>query len=256
MSEIVVRQRGRQPAGLSGPDTRLPLTLAGEHTLLLREATTRAGELLSAVADGRWPAAELAALAGYARAEVLRQASDEESLLFTSVPAREAAGMARDHARLRSAADLLTRVADGEQPMSPGRVAAAARDFIVQLKRHLRAEETLLASGCPAGSGPGTETLGGHPHAWYSLTEGASIDLDPLPRAQAVPAAVDRLLRMRPGEQVELRSGTSLDAVWREISALSPGGYQFAVAQDGPPRWRMRVTRRRAAYSRTPPGRG
>ena len=55
---------------------------------------------------------------------------------------------------------------------------------------------------------------------------------------------MDRLLRMRRGGQVELQSGTDLDPVWREISEISPGGYRFTVLQDGPPRWRMQVTRR------------
>ena len=90
-------------------------------------------------------------------------------------------------------------------------------------------------------------TLGGHPHEWYLLTEGPVVDLDALPPGQAVGAAVDRLLRMGRGEQVELRSGTSLDGVWREISELSPGSYQFTMLQDGPARWRVRVTRRQAA---------
>jgi uncharacterized protein (DUF2249 family) len=67
------------------------------------------------------------------------------------------------------------------------------------------------------------------------------------PRGQAVAAAVDRLLRMRRGEQVELQSGTDFDPVWREISELSPGGYRFTALQDGPPRWRMQVTRGQAA---------
>ena len=58
---------------------------------------------------------------------------------------------------------------------------------------------------------------------------------------------MDRLLRMRRGEQVELQCGTSLDPVWREISKLSPGGYRFTILQDGPARWRMQVTRRQAA---------
>jgi hypothetical protein len=52
---------------------------------------------------------------------------------------------------------------------------------------------------------------------------------------------------MRRGEQVELQSGTDLDPVWREISELGQDGYQFTVLQDGPPRWRMRVTRSHAA---------
>ena len=91
---------------------------------------------------------------------------------------------------------------------------------------------------------PATVALGGHPHGWYPLTEGAVVDLDALPSGQAVAAAVDRLLRMHHGEQVELRSGTDLNPVWLEINELVPGGYRFAILRDGPPQWRMRVTRR------------
>ena len=130
---------------------------------------------------------------------------------------------------------------------SAGQVAVAARDFAAQLERHLRAEENLLASGRTAQGVPGTVTLGGHPHEWYPLTEGPVVDLDALPQGQMVAAAVDRLLRMGRGEQVELVSGTDLNPVWREISELSPGGYRFTVVQDGPLRWRMQVTRRQAA---------
>ena len=178
---------------------------------------------------------------------MLRQASDEETLLFPAAPVRQAAGLARDHVRLRSAAELLARAAAGEQPMSPGQVAAVARDFVAQLERHLWAEEKLLASERAPRGVPGTAALGGHPHEWYPLTEGPVVDLDALPEGQAVAAAVDRLLRMRRGEQVELQSGTDLDPVWREISELSPDGYRFTVLQDGPARWRMRVTRRQTA---------
>jgi hypothetical protein len=245
MAEVsMMPGRGQQP-GAAGPTAR-PMTLAEEHALLLWQVTARTEDLLTAVADGRWPAAELAALAGYARAEVLRQASDEEALLFPAASAREVAGLARDHARLRSAADSLARAAAGEQPMSLAQVATAARDFAAQLERHLRAEDKLLASQRSQGV-PGVAALGGHPHGWYPLTEGPVVDLDTLPLGQAVAAAVDRLLRMRRGEQVELRSGADLDQVWREISELSPGGYRFTVLQDGPDRWRMRVTRRLAA---------
>lgn len=224
-----------------------PLTLAEEHMLLLWQVTARAEELTAAIADGGWPGTELAALAGYAQAEVLRQVSAEEALLFPEAPAREVAGLARDHARLRSAADLLARAAAGEQPMSPAQVDTAARDFVTQLERHLRSEEDLLASRHPAERVPATVTLSGHRHEWYPLTEGPVVDLDALPRDQAVAAAVDRLLRMRHGEQAELQSSRDLEPVWREISQLTPGGYQFTAVQDGPPRWRMQVTRRQAA---------
>ncbi len=246
MAEVSAIPRYGQPPGSAGVTAGPPLTLADEHVLLLWHVTARAEELLAATSHARWPAAELAALAGYAQAEVLRQTSDEEALLFPAVPSREAARMARDHARLRSAADLLARAAAGEQPMSPDQVAATARYFVAQLGHHLRAEENLLASRHTPRAVPGTAALGGHPHEWYLLTEGPVVDLDAVPLGQAVAAAVDRLLRMRRGEQVELQSGTGLDPVWREISQLSPGGYQFISVQDGPDRWRMQVTRSKA----------
>ncbi|HEX5295770.1 MAG TPA: hemerythrin domain-containing protein [Streptosporangiaceae bacterium] len=236
-----------QPPGPVGLAARLPLTLAEEHMLLLWQVTASAEKVLTATEHGRWPGAELAALAGYAQAEVLRQVSDEEALLFPAVPGQAVAGLARDHVRLRAAAGLLARAAAGEQPMSPTQLATVVRDFAIQLERHLRNEDDLLASGRAARDVPGTVTLGGHPHEWYPLTEGPVVDLDALPADEAVAAAVDRLLRMRRGEQVELQSGTGLDPVWREISKLSPGGYQFTVLQDGPARWRVQVTRRQAA---------
>jgi uncharacterized protein (DUF2249 family) len=245
MTDVDLAARSRRPTESAGLSAGPPLTLAEEHVQLLWQVTTRAEELLTAAANGRWPAAELAALAGYAQAEVLRQASDEEALLFPAAPTQEVTRLARDHARLRSAADVLARAAAGEQPMSPEQVAAAVRDFAAQLEHHLRAEENLLASGRATHSVPGTVALGGRPHEWFPLTEGSVVDLDALPRGQAVAAAVDRLLRMRRGEQVELLSGMDLDPVWREVSELSPGGYQFTLLQDGPTRWRMRVTRRR-----------
>ena len=48
------------PADLDGGG---PLTLAEEHVLLLWQVAARAAELLTAAANGRWPGAELAALA-------------------------------------------------------------------------------------------------------------------------------------------------------------------------------------------------
>jgi hypothetical protein len=247
MTEVsLTPAHGLQP-GPAGPTARPSLTLAEEHVLVLWQVTTSAEKLLTATEHGRWPGAELTALAGYARAEVLRQASDEETLLFPSVPAQTAAGLARDHVRLRAAAELLTRAAAGEQPMAPAQLAAVVRDFVTQLERHLRNEEGLLASGRGAQGVPATVTLGSHPHEWYLLTEGPVVDLDALPAEEAAAAAADRLMRMRRGEQVELQSATRLDQVWREISELCPGGYQFTVLQDGPARWRMLVTRRQAA---------
>jgi uncharacterized protein (DUF2249 family) len=247
MTQTIPTPSDGQPRGPAGLTAEPPLTLAEEHMLLLWQITESAEKLLTTTERGRWPGAELAALAGYAQAEVLRQVSDEEALLFPAVPAQTAAGLARDHVRLRAAAELLSRAAAGEQAMSPAQVATAVRDFVVQLERHLLTEDDLLASDRAPQDVPGTVNLGGRPHEWYPLTEGPVVDLDALPADQAAAAAVDRLLRMRRGEQVELQSGAGLDPVWREISKLSPGGYRFTILQDGPVRWRMQVTRRQPA---------
>ena len=247
MAEVKLTARPEQSAEPADPTTTPALTLAEEHVLLLGQVTARAEELLTAAAHGQWPAAELAALADYAQAELLRQVSDEETLLFPAAPSQEVTRLARGHARLRAAADMLAWAAAAEQPMSPGQLAVAVRDFAAQLERHMRTEENVLASGHPAQDVPGTAARGGHRHEWYPLTEGPAVDLDALPRSQAVAAAVDRLLRMRRGEQVELLSGADLDPVWREISGLCPGSYQFTVLQDGPTQWRMQVTRRKGS---------
>ena len=162
---------------------------------------------------------------------------------MTANPADDPA-RSRDHARLRAGIELLARAAAGEQLLSPGGLAAATRDFVSQLEHHMRAEEeTLAAQRAPDGV-PATVALGSHPHRWYPLTEGPVIDLDALPPDQAVAAAVDRLLRVRRGEQIELRSGTDISPVWREMDQLSPDQYRFAVLQEGPDRWRMQITRR------------
>lgn len=134
-----------------------PPTLADEHVYLLGQVTDRAERLLTVAARGQWPGAELAALAGYARAEVLRQASDEETLVFPASSQRQVTRLARDHARLRSAAELLARAPAGEQRLSLAEVAAAVRDFITQLERHLLAEDKLLAAGRAPRGIPGTD---------------------------------------------------------------------------------------------------
>jgi hypothetical protein len=168
-------------------------------------------------------------------------------LLVPAGPSAAVAALARDHARLRAGADLLQRAASGEQDLASGQLAAAARDFVTQLERHLSAEEAMLAAADPPGTVAATTALGSHPHEWYPLTEGPAIDLDALPAGQAVAAAVARLLRLGSGEQVELQWGRDLSPVWREMDRLSPGGYGFVSLQDRPGRWRMRVTRRPVA---------
>ena len=222
-----------------------PLTLAGEHALLLEQVAIRADDVLAAAAANRWPAPELQRLLGYLRAEVLRQAGDEEMLLFASPGTSPGTGrLGRDHARLREAIEILEGAAAGDGTWSCARLATMIRDLTCQLERHLAAEEKLLAAGRVPGQVQGVTGPGGHRHEWYPLTEGPVIDLDALPPDQMIHAATDRLLRLRRGEQVELRSGRDPWLVWQQMDEVSPGGYGFAYVKEGPDCWRVRVTRR------------
>lgn len=230
-------------AAAGGP----PLTLAGEHALLLEQVAIRADDVLAVAARNRWPARELQRLLGYLRAEVLRQAGDEEMLLFASLGTSPGPGrLGRDHARLREAIEILERAAAGDGTWSCARLATMVRDLVCQLERHLAAEERLLAAGRVPGKVQGVTGLGGHRHEWYPLTEGPVIDLDALPPGQMIDAATDRLLRLRRGEQVELRSGRDPWLVWQRMDEVSPGGYGFAYMKEGPGCWRVRVIRRPA----------
>ena len=98
----------------------------------------------------------------------------------------------------------------------------------------------------PLGTEPALTGAARRRHEWYPLTEGPVADLDALPSGEMTDAAVDRLLRLRRGEQVELRSGRDPAAIWRRMDELCSGGYGFVYLQDGPDRWRVQVTRRPA----------
>lgn len=85
---------------------------------------------MAVAAEGRWPARELQALLGYLRAEVLRQAADEEQSLFSGRGAP--AGLARlagDHAQLRARIEALEYAAS-DSAGSPAGLASAIRDLL------------------------------------------------------------------------------------------------------------------------------
>jgi uncharacterized protein (DUF2249 family) len=237
---------GAGPRGSSADDhLTVPRTLADEHALLLAQVASRVGRVMAA---REWPAAELRALASYLRAEVLRQAEDEEWLLFPARhTAQDFAQLARDHDRLRAGTEILEQAAAGAGSRSRAQVAAVSRDLLGHLKRHLAAEEQALVTADAPGQVPATTEPGSRQHGWYPLTEGSVIDLDAIPPGEVTDAVVDRIMRLRRGERLELRSSRDPEAVWQRIDQISPGRYGFAYQQDGPARWRVQVTRRPAA---------
>ena len=231
--------------GIISSDDR-PLTLAEEHGLLLRQVAARAEDLLAVTAAGSWPARELQALLTYMRVEVLRQAVDEERLLFRSQASSAALDrLGRDHTVLHLMTETLAAAATDEGPHIPADLAATTRDLLTHLERHLSSEEAVLASDA-SGEAPGTTALTRRPHEWFPLSEDGVLDLDALPAGRLVDAVVDRLVRLRSGEWVELRSSRDPYAVWQRMDRTCPGGFGFDYLQDGPDRWRVQVTRRPA----------
>lgn len=248
---------GEEPHAAAAAPGGPPLTLADEHALLLEQVKIRADDVLAVATANRWPARELRRLLAYLHAEVLRQASDEEMLLFDNLGASPGqGGLGRDHVHLRDAIDMLERAAADQGTWSTARLAAVIRDLVGQLERHLAAEERLVAARGVPDQVQALTSLGGHPHEWYPLTEGPVVDLDALPLGQVIDAITDRLLRLRPGEQVELRSGHDPWLVWRRMDEVSPGGYGFDYIEEGPDYWRVQVTCRTPQQKPTVHGRG
>lgn len=226
-------------AEIPPPGQAASADLAGQHAFLLNEVNARARNLLSEADQGRWPAAELHRFLDYLHLEVLRQLTDEEWLVFRRYhqDPQNLAPLHEEHLQLRATIEALTAAsADVEAPQE---LAAAIRQFIAALEAHVAEGQRVL--GADASS---TTALGSVPHTWYALTEGEVIDLDSLPGAQGVDAALGRLLRLRPGEEVELRASTDPRPIWRRLAMADPGGFGFSYVQQGPRQWRAQVSRR------------
>lgn len=242
----VAGERERFPATGTDADCR-PLTLREEHGLLLRQVAVRAEDVLRVLAADRWPTEELRALLSYLHAEVLTQVADEERLLFPTHASSAAVDQLRlDHTNLRLMIEFLTSAAVDQGRHAPAELAATTRDLVTHLERHLSVEEGILVTGTRA-EAEGTTSRTGQRHEWFSLAEGETIDLDTLPASRVVDVVVDRLLRLRSGEEVQLHCSSDPYAVWQRMDRLRPGDYGFAYLQDGPHRWRIQVIRREPA---------
>lgn len=230
-------------------DPRLPpvagvqSTLTGEHALLLAAVTARASAVLDGADDDRWPQEDLQELLDYLHLEVLRQIVDEEWLLFRNRhnDAEQVAKLYRDHVQLRSQIEVLADAAGTLDRPTPSHLAVLTRDLLSALQDHIGAEDHVLSSDS---SPPSTSALGRTPHAWYELTDGPVIDLDALPGPRGIDAVLGRALRLRRGEVVELQASSDPLPIWRQLAGRDPGGYGFDYLQQGPPEWRVRITRR------------
>lgn len=222
--------------------------LADEHAVLLREVRGRERAVRTALGTGRWPHREIDALVAYLRYEVLDQATHEELLLFPRTPDGFAGSrvqeLVADHVHLRDVTDRLAAVSGtGDENPDPHILMALLDDLEEVLERHMRSEETVLATATTAG----VESLR-QPfrcHLWFPLTEGSDLDLDVLPREFAHRAALERFSRMRPGQHLLVRSSCELESLWNLLACGQPGEFGWAYLEEGPVQWRVEVTRRR-----------
>ena len=230
--------------GQSVSGVQVARPLAEEHAVLRQAVYARAEPVVRAAEVGNWPTTELSELVNYLQLEVLRQITDEEWLLFSNAgqAGDELAALRRDHLELRLTVDRMTEAATARSTFTAAQLAAVTRDLLEQLDAHLSAEEQQLtiAGNIPAS----TTSRGSQPHEWYALTEGAVIDVDRLPRPDGADAVFDRLLRLRPDEQVTIASNTDPSPLSRRLSYANPGGYGVALTRKGP-RWEMEIVKRR-----------
>lgn len=224
--------------------------LADEHAELLWQITVRADAVLDATRVG-WPADELAALLGYLHYELIDQVSAEDWQLL---PLADRAAdrpritrLGRDHTRLRAAIEVLAQAAAAPAgSRNPEQVTTLTRDLVNQLSRHLQAEEAVLAAADETGeiTTAAAATASHRSHAWYPFTEGPLVDMDLLPADEAEQAVIDRLGRLQSGEALELCTSTNPQPLWRRLGRTGHRDYGWTVLEDGPPRWRIHITRR------------
>jgi uncharacterized protein (DUF2249 family) len=223
-------------------------TLAEEHALLLQEVTVRGDAVIGEADTSHWPSSALRRLLDYLYVEVLQQVSDEEWRLFRTWggdPERLLA-LRAGHLRLREEIENLTDAAMSAEPLSADPLRELVTTLIAALTEHFQAEQVALR--CDTQSAiPSTASLGGIPHEWYTLAEGPDIDLDALPGPQGSHVVMARLLRLRPGERLELHGAADPGAILQRLAATHPGSYGVTYLQREPRRWRVEVRCRTAA---------
>jgi hypothetical protein len=232
----------------SAGSTADAVTLVGEHALLLQGVNRRVWPVLALIDAGSWPTAELQTLVGFLRTSLLRQASDEEALLFPAGEATPFAGLTADHGRLHALTERLA--AANLAHCSLPEVRRMVAELVNLLARHLASEQALLAglnqSSHPV---PSAADLASGARTWLAASDApVLVSLDELPADHAAQLCIQRLLRLRPGQRAEVRScdRTALEHVYRWMRAFDPANYRIEYASSAVQATgsRLQVTRR------------
>jgi Hemerythrin HHE cation binding domain len=213
-------------AAVSAPGS---LTLVGEHALLLQGVHRRMWPALALIDNGIWPTAELNTLVRFLRESLLRQASDEEALLFPGGAATSFAEVTAQHARLHALTERLAQANGTHCPLPELRRVIA--ELANVLARHLATEQALLAGLAEANHPvPSAAEVASGAQTWHAANEAPLlIVLDDLPPNLAAQLCIERLLRLRPGQRAEVRSSdqSGLEHVYRWMRAFDATNYRI-----------------------------
>jgi hypothetical protein len=236
---------GELPLAVSEPGHP---TLVGEHALLLQGVHRRVWPVLALIDTGTWPTAELHTLVAFLRTSLLRQASDEEALLFPYPAETRFAELAAQHARLHALTERLAHANSTHCPLPELRRVVAELTNV--LARHLAAEQVQLGRLAERGQAvPSAAELASSGQTWIAANVGPlRILLDDLPVELATQLCIERLLRLRPGQTAEVRSSDrdNLMHVLRWMRAFDSASYGIEfVSAPGSADSHLEVTRRR-----------
>lgn len=234
------------------PESR---TLTAEHRRLRRDLFRRADPVRALIAAHVWPDAELASLIRFVRTEVLRQASDEEVLLYPNGAAGPFSELSAEHGHLLGLTDRLERADPASYSLSE--LGRLVDDLLVVFEHHLHAEEAALSAlGGLAGPAdippevPAAADVRSGARAWLAPDDTpVLIRLDALPQDRAIQLCIERLLRLRAGQSADVRSShdAELAQVCRWMRSFDSAGYQLAPLPSECGRPGLRITRRRTA---------
>lgn len=223
-----------------------PHSLAAEHTALLRDVLRRTGPVSALLEAHVWPDAELRTLVRFLRTFVLRQASDEEALLYRNDAARAIGELHDGHARLRALTEQLDQAAAA--PCTQAELRNLVIELLTALRRHLLAEQAALQSLPHAPPQvPSVAAVGADLQSWLPPDEEpVRVVLDALPQQQAVQVCLERLLRLRPDQSADVyaRERSTLTRVCRWIQDFDSMGYGVTLLDADTAHPALRVTRR------------
>ncbi|HET7311169.1 MAG TPA: DUF2249 domain-containing protein [Mycobacteriales bacterium] len=203
-----------------------------EHSVLLWQTCAYADDLVDAVRSGQGLTPAYDAMLEFLHYRLLPYLRDEERNL---PPAR----LRDDHMMqlLLSDHDRLRADVDNIESSRTRRVLTLATDaFVDRLDRHVRREEAWIR---PA------DTAAPDMESWaLPLLLDDQIDVDALPSEHRSTLVRRRLMWLRSGETLRLDSGSDLHSVWQALRASDHDAYTWVYEEDGPTRWRARLTRR------------